>query len=82
MNTVWQRVPVAASCLCFVALLKSADSLLITSGVFVVVGFLACLEKLASTANTVAVERDWVGEHGPEVSLLANAIPWVGYCHF
>lgn len=27
---------------------------------FVVLGFLACLEKLAVTANTVAVERDWV----------------------
>jgi iron-regulated transporter 1 len=27
---------------------------------FVVLGFLACLEKLAVTANTVAVERDWI----------------------
>lgn len=75
MITVWQRVPVAASCLCFLALLKSVDSLPITSVLFVVVGFLACLEKLASTANTVAVERDWVREHGPELSILANANP-------
>jgi hypothetical protein len=28
---------------------------------FPVVTLLACLEKLASAANTVAVERDWVG---------------------
>jgi len=32
----------------------------VTLGLFVVLGFLACLEKLAVTANTVAVERDWV----------------------
>jgi hypothetical protein len=27
---------------------------------FIVLGVLACVEKLAATANTVAVERDWV----------------------
>ncbi|KAJ5587444.1 uncharacterized protein N7459_003209 [Penicillium hispanicum] len=57
-SIVWQRVPVAASCLCFITLLFSA-SWSTTLTLFVIVGFLACLEKLAATANTVAVERDW-----------------------
>ncbi|KAJ5745957.1 hypothetical protein N7520_011139 [Penicillium odoratum] len=44
-------------------------------------GFLACIEKLAATANTVAVERDWaiviaesinVPRQGKEVYLLWN----------
>lgn len=59
-NSVWQRIPVAASCLCFMALFKFSGSLGISSILFVVVGFLACVEKLAASANTVAVERDWV----------------------
>lgn len=49
----------AASCLCFVTLL-STDNEVIRMSLFIVSGFLACLEKLASSANTVAVERDWV----------------------
>ncbi|KAJ6071508.1 hypothetical protein N7499_009522 [Penicillium canescens] len=57
-SIVWQRVPVAVSCLCFV-LLMSAKSWTITLVLFAVQGILACLEKLAATANTVAVERDW-----------------------
>jgi iron-regulated transporter 1 len=32
----------------------------IISGLFLAVVLLACMEKLAATANTVAVERDWV----------------------
>jgi Ferroportin1 (FPN1). len=56
---VWQRVPVAVSCLCFVATV-STDSWPVTIALFVVQGLLACMEKLAATANTVAVERDWV----------------------
>ncbi|KAJ6184713.1 hypothetical protein N7519_006014 [Penicillium mononematosum] len=55
---VWQRVPVAVSCLCFIANL-STDSWPLTIGLFAVQGLLACMEKLAATANTVAVERDW-----------------------
>ncbi|KAJ5160114.1 uncharacterized protein N7482_007118 [Penicillium canariense] len=62
-SIVWQRVPVAASCLCFVVLLNSADSSAMAFILFVVVCFLACLEKLAATANTVAVERDWTDNH-------------------
>ncbi|CAG8909095.1 unnamed protein product [Penicillium egyptiacum] len=57
-SIVWQRVPVAASCLCFIATL-SMDSSTLTIILFAVQGLLACLEKLAATANTVAVERDW-----------------------
>ncbi|KAJ5969538.1 hypothetical protein N7501_005786 [Penicillium viridicatum] len=57
-SIVWQRVPVAVSCLCFVATV-STDSWAVTITLFVVQGLLACMEKLAATANTVAVERDW-----------------------
>lgn len=53
-------MPVAASCLCFVVLLTYEKSLTTTYVLFAVVGLLACMEKLAATANTVAVERDWV----------------------
>ncbi|KAJ6037050.1 hypothetical protein N7540_001329, partial [Penicillium herquei] len=57
-SIVWQRVPVAASCMCFVAFsaTKNEPAILV---LFVAVIFLACIEKLAATANTVAVERDW-----------------------
>ncbi|KAJ5636060.1 uncharacterized protein N7484_009373 [Penicillium longicatenatum] len=58
-SIVWQRVPVAISCLCFVAL-SATKNWGVTWILFVVLGFLACLEKLAVTANTVAVERDWI----------------------
>ncbi|KAJ5312693.1 hypothetical protein N7508_003523 [Penicillium antarcticum] len=57
-SIVWQRIPVAVSCLCFVLLLNTKTwtmSLLL----FAVQGLLACVEKLAATANAVAVERDW-----------------------
>ncbi|KAJ5629757.1 hypothetical protein N7528_003414 [Penicillium herquei] len=57
-SIVWQRVPVAASCLCFVAF-SATNNESATSVLFVAVIFLACIEKLAATANTVAVERDW-----------------------
>ncbi|EAW17500.1 putative iron-regulated transporter [Aspergillus fischeri NRRL 181] len=61
-SIVWQRVPVAVSCACFVALLMPSyrESEPIVSGLFLAVVLLACMEKLAATANTVAVERDWV----------------------
>ncbi|KAJ5496647.1 hypothetical protein N7463_008634 [Penicillium fimorum] len=57
-SIVWQRLPVAVSCLCFIATL-STDSRTLTIVLFVFQGLLACIEKLAATANTVAVERDW-----------------------
>ncbi|PKX97592.1 putative iron-regulated transporter [Aspergillus novofumigatus IBT 16806] len=61
-SIVWQRVPVAVSCACFVALLIPSfrEPEPIVSGLFLAVVLLACVEKLAATANTVAVERDWV----------------------
>jgi iron-regulated transporter 1 len=58
---ILQRVPVALSCLLFVALVRSSGA---ASPWFPVVlacaTVLACVEKLATVANTVAVERDWV----------------------
>lgn len=40
--------------------LSATSNWKLTLILFIVLGFLACLEKLAVTANTVAVERDWV----------------------
>ncbi|KAI0070260.1 hypothetical protein K474DRAFT_1687515 [Panus rudis PR-1116 ss-1] len=59
LSIVWQRVPVAISCLCFMSLL-ARDSERFTVALFSVVVMLACMEKLAAAVNTVAVERDWV----------------------
>lgn len=59
-DPVWQRIPVAVSCGCFIALLRFAGSKGLSLILFVVVDLMACIEKLAATANTVAVERDWV----------------------
>lgn len=54
-------MPVAASCACFVVLLGTVETPTIVShGLFVGASLLACVEKLAATANTVSVERDWV----------------------
>ena len=59
---VWQRVPVAASCGCFLLLTERAEtpSPVVSHGLFVGVVLLACVEKLAAVVNAVAVERDWV----------------------
>lgn len=59
---VWQRVPVAASCGCFLLLTGGAEtpSTVMSHGLFVGVVLLACVEKLAAVVNAVAVERDWV----------------------
>ncbi|KAE8145485.1 Ferroporti-1 [Aspergillus avenaceus] len=58
-SIIWQRLPVALSCGCFVVLLSPLDVPYIRPGLFAAVILFACLEKLASAANTVAVERDW-----------------------
>ncbi|OOF93201.1 hypothetical protein ASPCADRAFT_54072 [Aspergillus carbonarius ITEM 5010] len=57
-SIIWQRLPVAASCACFVALLMPSMAT-VAPLIFVAAVLLACVEKLAATANTVAVERDW-----------------------
>jgi solute carrier family 40 (iron-regulated transporter), member 1 len=63
LHIVWQRIPVALSCVCFILLL-SHDVPNLATFLFPAVVILACLEKLASVANTVAVERDWVSYIG------------------
>ncbi len=48
------------SCLVFIVLAKVRTSVEIKLVLFSTLVVLACPEKLASIANTVAVERDWV----------------------
>ncbi|KIH93365.1 solute carrier family 40 (iron-regulated transporter), member 1 [Sporothrix brasiliensis 5110] len=56
-----QRVAVAVSCGVFWAMLaKTAASPPVASGLFAVAVVAACVEKLGSILNLVAVERDWV----------------------
>ncbi|KAL4957692.1 Ferroporti-1 [Aspergillus filifer] len=57
-SIIWQRLPVAVSCICLGVLLTSPPTHL-SWILFVTLVLLAGIEKLASTANTVAVERDW-----------------------
>ena len=57
---VWQRIPVSMSCLAFIVLASLRPTFQIRLVLFSVLVVLACPEKLASIANTVAVERDWV----------------------
>ncbi|KAL4930872.1 putative iron-regulated transporter [Aspergillus undulatus] len=57
-SIIWQRLPVAVSCVCLGLLLTSPPAHL-SWMLFVSLVLLAGVEKLASTANTVAVERDW-----------------------
>ena len=59
-HLVWQRVPVAVSCLVFIVLARFKTSAEIKLVLFSVLVVLACPEKLASIANAVSVERDWV----------------------
>ncbi|KAL2865187.1 putative iron-regulated transporter [Aspergillus lucknowensis] len=57
-SIIWQRLPVAASCVCLGILLTSPPVHLAWA-LFMVLVLLAGIEKLAATANTVSVERDW-----------------------
>jgi iron-regulated transporter 1 len=59
-SIVWQRIPVAVSCAVFLLLLNAQDSVLALWVCFPVTIVLACVEKLASIANTVSIERDWI----------------------
>ncbi|KAJ6112711.1 iron-regulated transporter [Penicillium capsulatum] len=61
VSIVFQRVPVAVSCMIFYVLAigldvpKLVDNLLLAA-----LALLACIEKLCSVMNLVSVERDWV----------------------
>ncbi|OJI95974.1 hypothetical protein ASPVEDRAFT_121933 [Aspergillus versicolor CBS 583.65] len=57
-SIIWQRIPVAVSCICLGILLRSPPAHL-SWILFTALVLLAGVEKLAATANTVAVERDW-----------------------
>ncbi|EXJ90517.1 hypothetical protein A1O1_03620 [Capronia coronata CBS 617.96] len=62
LSIIGQRLGVAASCLTFALLFKWKQTLpslfvMLLLGILVL---LACMEKLGSIMNTVAVERDWV----------------------
>jgi iron-regulated transporter 1 len=56
---VWQRIPVAVSCVCLGLLLRSPP-IHLSWLLFIALVLLAGVEKLAATVNTVSVERDWV----------------------
>ncbi|BCS19326.1 putative iron-regulated transporter [Aspergillus puulaauensis] len=57
-SIIWQRIPVAVSCVCLGVLLTSPPAHF-SWILFTTLVLLAGVEKLAATANTVAVERDW-----------------------
>ncbi|OCK82278.1 hypothetical protein K432DRAFT_349323 [Lepidopterella palustris CBS 459.81] len=59
-SIVWQRVPVAISCLLLLLILHLGNMRVLLLSCFAASVALACVEKLASVANTVAIERDWV----------------------
>jgi iron-regulated transporter 1 len=62
-SIVWQRLSVAGSCVVLVAMLMlhgQDERSVGTYCLFVISVVLACIEKLAFVANTVAVERDWI----------------------
>lgn len=59
---MWQRLPVATSCAVFAGLLSFPILENHSHVLFTALTALACVEKLAATANTVAVERDWVSQ--------------------
>lgn len=59
-RTVWQRIPVAISCVAFIFLLDGPTSNRVNVALFSLTVLLACIEKLAAMGNTIAVERDWV----------------------
>jgi iron-regulated transporter 1 len=59
LSIVWQRLSVAASCLVLAAMMGREKGA-VTYGLFAASVVLACVEKVAFVANTVAVERDWI----------------------
>ncbi|BFZ62775.1 hypothetical protein YB2330_003885 [Saitoella coloradoensis] len=70
-----QRIPVALSCLCLWILLTWPTRSSPITGVLVsALAVMACVEKVSSIMNTIAVERDWVvviaGQHEPSLQAL------------
>ncbi|KAH9863800.1 hypothetical protein J1614_009732 [Plenodomus biglobosus] len=60
-SIVWQRLSVAISCSILVLMLRiGAEKSYLMYVLFTISVVLACFEKLAFVANTVAVERDWI----------------------
>jgi iron-regulated transporter 1 len=60
-DKVGQRLAVALSCAGFWYLATGLSSMWwLQYGLFVLLSLLACMEKLCSIMNLVAVERDWV----------------------
>jgi iron-regulated transporter 1 len=60
-SILWQRLPVACSCLILLVMLNSVQQKSLGMyALFAVSIVLACFEKLAFVANTVSVERDWI----------------------
>ncbi|KAL6233385.1 hypothetical protein BDW75DRAFT_215441 [Aspergillus navahoensis] len=57
-SIIWQRIPVAVSCVCL-ALLLWSPPVHLSLILFITLVLLAGVEKLAATVNTVSVERDW-----------------------
>jgi iron-regulated transporter 1 len=62
LSIIGQRCAVICSCLLFWAMLEKAAAYHARFGAvsLAILSTLACIEKLCATANTVAIERDWV----------------------
>lgn len=73
-SIVGQRVPVAASCALLLVLERKRGDLghREDNAIFAVVVFLAVVEKLCSTMNTISVERDWVSRKHVHSSLAVE----------
>lgn len=79
---MWQRIPVAVSCIIFAGLLSPTQLENHSHILFTALAALACIEKVAATANTVAVERDWVSHvlGSPHILDTKNKFELTG-CH-
>lgn len=76
-SIVGQRLPVAASCALLLVLKLKGGTLGYRrdDGIFAVIVLLAVVEKLASTMNTISVERDWVSRNErPSHCVVANVV--------
>lgn len=62
LSILGQRIAVVASCAIFLVLFHKKASLygLTLTPFFILLVLLACMEKLCSILNTIAIERDWV----------------------